>query len=161
MLQDHHWYRNVIARLRAARFSTAALLLGSVIVLSGCSLPDSFARSGEKRYIIEMSQQNRFEPSSVTVPVGSTVVWENASDGPHTATLVTSSSGAAMATAEATPVEHEAPSENSQSWNSGDLYPGDIWMMTFDEPGDYLFICQRHGDEGMMGVVRVWDPDAS
>lgn len=161
MQQEHHKYRISALRIRLARVAALPLFALSVLLLAGCGLPDSFARGSEKRVVIAMSDQDRFDPPTLTIPVGTTVVWENVGDGPHTATLVTGSSGAAMAIAEATPFAGQAPSEDPDAWNSGDLYPGETWQMTFEQPGDYLFICQRHGHAGMMGVVRVWDPDAS
>jgi plastocyanin len=146
-------------RRRAASY--AVMFLGAAVLLSGCDWPQGFARGTENRYVIEMvddsRSSHRYSPSSLTIPVGSTVVWRNEGRGPHTATLQ-----------EAEEIETTSPPPGGSDfifvaedgeWDSGDLYPGVMWSRTFDEPGDYLFACRRHGDQGMVAAITVWDPE--
>jgi plastocyanin len=61
-----------------------------------------------------------FEPSSATVPAGTTVGWTNAGLAPHT---VTAGDG---------------------SFDSGLLVAGAAWSRTFNQPGTYRFVCTFH-----------------
>ncbi len=72
---------------------------------------------------------NRFEPPSLTVAAGTTVVWVNGGRVPHT---VTSS---------ATP------------FDSGILAPGATFSITFERAGHYEYLCELH--EGMIGAIDV------
>jgi plastocyanin len=77
-----------------------------------------------------------FSPSSLTVPVGTTVVWKHESDLPHT---VTSDTGL---------------------FDSGTLNQGDTFQFTFTKAGTYPYHCKFHGDVGgvgMSGTIIVTD----
>jgi plastocyanin len=68
-----------------------------------------------------------FEPADITVPSGTTVVWTNKGEKPHTVTA------------------HDG------SFASGTLYPGDSYQATFYEPGRYTYQCS----DSMQGSVTV------
>jgi plastocyanin len=70
-----------------------------------------------------------FEPVTLEVPAGTTVVWTNAGSAPHT---VTSDTGA---------------------FDSGRLDPGGTFSMTFDTPGTYNYHCEFH--PGMQATIVV------
>jgi plastocyanin len=70
-----------------------------------------------------------FKAPTVTVPVGSTVVWRNSDDDPHTVTA-----------------------ENG-SFDSKGLANGDSYRHTFVKPGRYAYRCALH--PFMRGVVVV------
>ena len=72
-----------------------------------------------------------FDPTPVEVEVGSSVVWENTHDQPHT------SSGT-----------------GDQRWDTRNVAPGDrSGPVTFDEAGTYTYICGLH--PFMEGTVEV------
>lgn len=62
-----------------------------------------------------------FKPDTVTVPVGTTVTWENREDG----------------------VTHTSTADDGR-WKSGGLAPGERFSFTFDQPGTYTYICSIH-----------------
>ena len=68
-----------------------------------------------------------FYPADITVPSGTTVLWTNEGEMPHTVTA------------------HDG------SFASGTLYPGDYYMVTFYEPGTYTYQCS----DAMQGSVTV------
>jgi plastocyanin len=70
------------------------------------------------------------DPSTITVPVGTTVRWGN--EGRHTHT-VTGDDG---------------------NWGSAELAPGDSYRHTFTRTGEYHYHCENHPRE-MRGIVKV------
>lgn len=84
-----------------------------------------------------------FEPSAVVVSPGTTVVWEWSGDGG--AHSVVADGGAQI-------------DETDYEFASGEPVgrTGTTFEVTVDEPGNALYHCERHLDEGMKGVVAVW-----
>ena len=74
---------------------------------------------------------NEFEPAQVDVEAGTTVTWTNDGESPHT---VTASDG---------------------SFESGNLNPGQSFSYTFDQAGDFSYVCDYHESAGMVGSVTV------
>lgn len=74
-----------------------------------------------------------FAPAALTVTVGTTVVWSNRGQNPHTVTA------------------------NDRAFDSGTLERGQTFSVTFDQPGTVPYYCQIHGEpgSGMTGVVNV------
>ena len=115
-------------------------------LLSGCETPAFFEKATDDRVLIEMTAANRFEPATVTVPLGTTVVWRNASPLPHTASC--------------DPAEIQNPAlaqlpGDAPAWRSGDVYPGETWALTFEVRGTYVYSCRFHGEAGMVGTITV------
>jgi len=84
-----------------------------------------------------LCKNNRFNPDTLTVSVGTTVTWVNQDGFIHTVTSGTS------------------PSETSGLFDSGNLNGGDTFSFTFDEPGTYDYFCIPHYSFGMIGKVIV------
>ena len=81
---------------------------------------------------------NVFQPMDLTVPLGSTVVWTNTGNNPHTTTSGNGSNG--------TP---------NGLWDSGIANPGGSFSYTFDAPGLYTYYCTIHWAVGMVGTITV------
>ena len=75
---------------------------------------------------------SRFEPTTLTVPPGSTVRWFNDDALPHTVTAADS------------------------SWDSGNLAPGGSFERRFDSAGSYAYLCRYH--PGQTGTIVVVAP---
>lgn len=78
-----------------------------------------------------------FEPVDITIPVGTTVVWENSGSLPHTATA------------------------DDGSFDSGTVNAGGTFAMTFTEAGEIPYYCRFHGGpggQGMAGTITVTSP---
>lgn len=83
---------------------------------------------------------NRFQYTEIEIPVGGTVTWVGAGRNPHNAA--------------------EANGEWSTETVFGSLeqFEGDEAILTYDEPGEYVFFCTYHGNakgNGMSGVLIV------
>lgn len=76
---------------------------------------------------------DEFRPTPVTVTVGTTVVWTNGGQNPHTVTA------------------------NDRAFDSGTFESGQTFSVTFDQVGQVPYYCQIHGQpgSGMTGVVIV------
>jgi FtsP/CotA-like multicopper oxidase with cupredoxin domain len=74
---------------------------------------------------------NRFQPSGLTVPAGTTVAWVNTGANVHT---VSSFDG---------------------SFESGAIAPDQAFTYTFSQPGQYQYLCRQHLLNGMSGTIVV------
>lgn len=70
-----------------------------------------------------------FEPNILTIPVGTTVTWTNQDN-----------------------VQHEVASD-SGTFDSGIMNPSDQFTYTFNQPGNYSYICKIH--PYMFGQIQV------
>lgn len=111
--------------------------------LAGCQI---LAATADERYRVRMNRNRRFEPASITVPVGAMVVWENMSELRH---AVTTDSERLDNGAEIVLPDNVVP------FTSPDLFTGETWVLRFTEPGSYVYACPYHHDNGMIGMVLV------
>jgi plastocyanin len=75
-----------------------------------------------------------FQPSTITIKVGTTVTWTNDDPVAHTVTSGTRGNPSGL-------------------FDSGNVGPGQTFSFTFNEPGTYDYYCKIHS--GMDGVVVV------
>ncbi len=102
---------------------------------------------------VEVTMTNRltFEPRTLRIRVGQTVVWRNTSDVVHTVTADP---------ARAANKANVALPAGAATFDSGDIAPGASYQHTFTVPGEYMYICIPHELAGrMLGVVIVEGPD--
>lgn len=85
---------------------------------------------------VDMTDNFRFSPQTVTVQAGDTVVWLNTSRSTHTVTSSQTPAGAA-------------------AFDSGSLQPNTQFSQTFTVPGEYRYYCAPHREMGMVGTVIV------
>lgn len=123
------------------RAVTWAAAIGVVPLLTACA-----GAAAKERVLITMTHDNRYAPSGITIPVGTTVVWQNMGIGAHTTTC---DPALAANAADVVLPPGAAP------WDSGDLFPGQSWQQTFTAPGTYLYFCRYHEIEGMLGTIAV------
>lgn len=109
----------------------ALLLLG--VLLAGCGTkgPSTPETDAHGRYVIHMTNSNRFTPNDATVPLNATVVWVNDA-GVHD---VTFNDGGVR-----------SPRTMAQ---------GAEWDHQFTEAGDYTYVCTLHAGQGMKGTIHV------
>lgn len=117
-------------------------------LLTGCQAPTFFQKASDDRVTVTMTPDRRYAPATVTIPLGSTIVWHNGSSLPHTASC--------------DPAAAQNPSlaqlpESAPAWRSGDVYPGETWELTFQVVGTYVYSCRFHGEQGMVGTITVTD----
>lgn len=99
---------------------------------------------------IRMTPELRFDPETVTIPVGTTVRWINASAMPHTATGDPEQNPIA-----ATNPDYVVLPDGAEPWGSELLQPGETYAHRFITPGEYHYICIPHVMSDMRGTIRV------
>lgn len=96
--------------------------------------------------VVSMTDAMSFDPGRITIPVGGTVVWRNASGLNHTVTAAPDLAG--------TPINVRLP-DGAEPFNSGPVQPGEIYARTFTVPGLYRYFCIPHEAAGMTGEIVV------
>ncbi|MCC6313808.1 MAG: hypothetical protein IT337_07320 [Thermomicrobiales bacterium] len=99
---------------------------------------------------VKMTGGLRFDPADVTVKVGQTVTWENASPIQHTSTDDPSKNPVASAHP-----EFSVLPDGAEAWDSGLVDPGKTFSHTFTVAGTYHYFCIPHALSGMLGTVTV------
>jgi plastocyanin len=111
---------------------TMRLLLGLafVAVLAGCAQAASSAQAPVDTTEVTMPPSYRFDPVAVRVPAGTTITWRNADNFTHSVSVA----GGGFADL--------------------DLSPGQTGTITFNQPGEYAYVCTYHA-QTMKGTVSV------
>ena len=117
-------------------------LLIIALPLAGCTGSGSTAGITAKETNAANSNQvicknNKFVPDTLTVKVGTTVIWVNQDSYIHTVTSGTS------------------PSDRSGFFDSGNLNGGETFSFRFDKAGTYDYFCIPHFSLGMIGKIIV------
>lgn len=101
---------------------------------------------------------NAFQPETISVAAGESVIWYNDGSRSHTVT----------AYAEALPAEatffasgdFDDERTARDAWNregGGNIAPGQRYSHTFQVPGRHPYFCVPHESDGMVGDVVVTD----
>lgn len=114
------------------RIVQSGLFVG--VLLSGIS-----ATAGATNWMVVMTEDDRFEPESLTVALGDSVTWVNEDNEPHTST---SGSDCTF----------------DGDWDSGTLNQGDSFTYVTDEMETIPYFCSFHCEMGMVGVLVVTEP---
>ena len=91
----------------------------------------------------------RFRPEAVEISVGDTVRWTFDSPGHNVTTLP----GASEKVAIPEDAEPFASYEGDQHFAINEV--GTTYEHTFTVPGEYVYVCAPHADQGMVGTVAV------
>ena len=114
--------------------------------------------SGTARGRIVMTDELAFEPGTVTVSPGDTVVWENTGNLTFTVTAYEEGipDGAGYFASGGFDNEQAARDAWANSIDGGGVVkPGETYEHTFEVPGDYYYVCIPHEAAGMTGTVVV------
>jgi len=109
-------------KVRTPAFAGLALALGFVVVAQGAFASAAAQHGGMKQVLAtEKNGQYTFAPHTITVKAGTTVVWKNTSDAPHTVT-------------------------GKGAWSSFNksLNQGTSVSFTFKKVGTYHYFCTLH-----------------
>ena len=87
--------------------------------------------SGEVKIVSIKMQDYYFEPDKITIEQGTTVEWINTGKHAHTVT------------------------DENESWDSGNLEPGEKFLHRFDEKGIFKYDCVPHKKIDMVGKIIV------
>ena len=117
----------------------ALALLASIAVVT-------FVTAGPSEKVVRMTDSNSFDPKTITVKSGDTVVWKNGSAMSHSVTDVSSL---------AVDAKDAALPADAKEFNSDLIPPGKDWSYTFTVPGTYKYFYIPHEALGMVGSVVV------
>ncbi|HTT76682.1 MAG TPA: plastocyanin/azurin family copper-binding protein [Candidatus Binataceae bacterium] len=118
-----------------------------VIAISAAGLMIQPPIAAAKTVIVTMTDKPpTYVPDKLTIPVGTTVEWDNNAKTLHDVTTDAS--------------EVQKPSDVSlppgaKPFDSGFMTPGTKWSYTFTVPGHYKYTCIPHEKDGMVGYVDV------
>lgn len=130
---------------RPIRALLSSLLL-TTLVACGFDGPAYELPPSDAAAVVEMTSGLSFVDAVVTIKLGDTVEWRNRSIQAHTVTT--------------DPVQMRQPRlvgvpEGAKVFDSGPIWPGEIYRRTFTVPGTYNYACVPHERFGMRGVVIV------
>ena len=149
--------RLFLRELSAGSTLITGLSLAGCIGL-GASGTDPESIDGE---FVEMTDANRFEPETVTISVGETVVWRNTGYSPHTVTAYEDETPVGSTYFASGGFTSESAARNGASTGDGVLDGGDEYEHTFDMPGTYAYFCIPHEQAEMTGVITVEETSES
>ena len=111
------------------------------------SAPTTAAAQARPAVVVDMTGSLLvFEPATIEVKAGQTVVWKNSSREVHTVTADPR---------QATNAQDVELPKGAQGFDSGFLNPTQIYEHTFKTPGTYRYVCTLHEVQRMIGQVIV------
>jgi plastocyanin len=97
---------------------------------------------------VDMNDQNKFVPESITIKKGASVTWKNVGVMVHN--VQTDPTGIVDAKNAKSPA-------GAKPFASPMIEAGKTWSHTFDVVGEYTYVCLPHQTMGMVGKVIVTD----
>lgn len=139
------------------------LSVGGPVGFAGCTSNNGSSNDDEPvdGTLVEMTEGNRFEPETVTVPVGETVVWRNVGAAPHSVTAYEDEIPGEATYFASGGFEDEGAARDGYSQGEGRIPGGESYEHTFNVPGQYGYFCVPHESGGMTGTVVVEDRSES
>lgn len=139
------------SRLPRSAQGAGAAALAAVVLLAAAAHPAPASSSAalpprSPDATVRATNTISFEPRTVTIPVGGTVEWINASVLVHTVT-----DDPEKATVEGS----WALPDGAEGFDSGNLAPDATFSHTFTVPGTYRYFCIPHEGAKMWGTVVV------
>lgn len=137
--------------------------IGAVVVgtaLAGCGGGGDGGDGGDGggAPTVDMTDDLIYDPESITVSVGDTVVWENVGSVGHSVTAYDDGvpDGATYFASGGFDSEQAARDAYSVGDpDSGDVLEGETYEHTFETAGTYEYFCIPHESAGMVGTVEV------
>ena len=112
--------------------------IGLVALFALLPIAGAAPRAAETKNV--SAKDFEFDPKTITVNVGDTIVWKNVGQRPHTVDA------------------------DDGSFDSGTLQPGQEFSFTFSKAGTFPYYCEFHGAKGgsgMAGTVVVQEAAAA
>lgn len=118
-------------------------VVAGTIILSACGSDDGGDNGVlEGRDVSVDMFDNRFEYTEIRIPVGGSVTWVGAGRNAHNS------------------LDADGAWSTQVAFGSFEQYDGDEAVITYDQPGEYVFFCTFHGNSeglGMAGILIVGD----
>ncbi len=135
------WTGRRISRREFARLATTMAAGGiGLIAASGC------VQESTHHHTVKITDTGHFDPGSVKIPVGDSIVWQNKDVLPHTATCDPS---------KVTQQSDVQLPNGAQPWNSGTIQPGQTWSYQFNTRGTFVYFSIDDEQNNFIGTVVV------
>lgn len=114
----------------------------------------SVAASGQINY--PQFGSLRYYPSKLTIHAGDSVIWKTTDHHEaHTVTILAPGQKPQQADKFMTVKKGGNVVSGPGFYNSGFLWYGQTYKLTFEKPGTYHYLCLLHDDQGMLGTIVV------
>lgn len=136
---------------------TGAIVTSAVTVgLAGCSSIGFGSGSGEPAdgTLVRMTSEFAYEPDTLTIPVGETVVWRTEGFTPHTVTAYQDGIPAGAPYFASGGFETEQAAREGYTDGGGSVGRDEEYRYTFEVPGTYEYFCIPH-ESDMVGTLSV------
>ncbi|NHN40113.1 halocyanin [Halorubellus sp. JP-L1] len=128
--------------------------LATAGAVSGCLAMFNSAGGDADDYDVGMTD-SAFDPETVTVAVGDTVVWKNTSGRSHTVTAYDSGLPDGADYFASGGFEDEQAARDAWKRGAGGIVSGDTYEHAFDVAGEYEYVCIPHERQAMTGTIVV------
>ncbi len=103
---------------------------------------------------VDMTDNLKYDPASLTIPVGTTVVWENVGSVGHSVTAYEDNIPDGADYWSSGGFDTEAAAKEGYP-SQGDVGEGDTYEHTFETAGTHAYYCIPHETAGMKGTIAV------
>ena len=119
------------------------------------------AQEGQSNQQVAMTDDLVYQPETVTVAPGTTVVWENTGNIGHTVTAYSDEiPDGASYFASGGPFDSEQAARAAYP-DQGTISGGESYSHTFETTGSFGYFCIPHESVGMVGTVEVTENPSS
>jgi plastocyanin len=126
---------------------------GSLFVLGTAGCVGGSSGTGSNAQSVGMTENLRFDPKTVRIPVGTTVAWKNTSQASHTVTAYEDEIPKDTAYFASGGFDSEQAARKNV--NDGLIGPDERYEHTFQRAGRYGYFCIPHERSEMVGMIRV------
>lgn len=109
---------------------------------------------GSETHTVDMTDTLVFEPESLTIAPGDTVVWENVGSIGHSVTAYEDNIPENAEYFASGGFDAEQPARDNYP-AQGNILGGETYSHTFETEGTYEYFCIPHEDVGMIGTIEV------
>lgn len=127
-------------------------------VTAASAATDLAAAQEGQTHTVDMTDDLVFDPDSITIAPGDTVVWDNVGNVGHSVTAYEDEIPDEATYFASGGFESEQPARSDYAPgdpDSGDIAGGETYEHTFDTEGEYEYFCIPHESVGMVASVTV------
>jgi plastocyanin len=149
-----------VSRRGLLRRASGGLAAGAVATAAGgtASAQEDGSEGGGQTHTVEMTDGLVFDPDSITIAPGDTVVWENVGGVGHSITGYEDEIPEEAEYFASGGFDSEGAARDAYSAgdpDSGDVPGGESWEYTFETEGEYGYFCIPHEAAGMVASITV------
>jgi plastocyanin len=137
---------NLALLKRASGIAALGVAVAALVACGGSTSSGGSGSTSGGGNTVQMTNDNKFNPATLTVAKGTTVTWDNVSAVQHTVTLDPS---------KVSDKNNVSLPPGAQPSDSGFIDPKKKYELKFDVAGTYKYTCIPHEGQGMHGTITV------